>query len=244
MALGRAMFGFLGLFFIAGAILLIILTLLGGVTNTNPENIIFFLEANTGNIPGAPAVSRWTFWNVCAMDANQKSLCGPSHPDYPFDPPSHRTFNTTVNVPPEFVGSNHYFLTSRFMFPFIIIGLFFAVLALFMGLLALCTRIGGVISAIFAWISFVFQTITTCLMTAVYVQGRNNFNRNGQRAHLGAKAFAFMWTALTCLFLGSIFYLVAGLVGRKREGYIGREQRRRGFFKNERSASTHEHSES
>ena len=97
------MSGLVALFFLAGAILLIFLVLLGGATNHHPENIIYFLQANTGNIPGAPAVSRWTFWNVCAV-GNGKNLCGPSHPDYPFDPPSHRTFNTTTNVPPEFIG--------------------------------------------------------------------------------------------------------------------------------------------
>lgn len=96
--------GFLGMFFMAGALLLIFLTLLGGVTNTHPLNIIYFLQARTNTIPGAPAVSRWTFWNICRVDERGKSRCGPSHVDFPFDPPSHRNFNTTVNVPREFIG--------------------------------------------------------------------------------------------------------------------------------------------
>jgi hypothetical protein len=96
--------GFLGLFFMAGSILLIFLTLLGGARNSTPLNEIYFLQADTGNIPGAPPVSRWTFWNVCSVNSNGKSVCGTSHPDYPFDPPSHRTFNTTVNVPHQFIG--------------------------------------------------------------------------------------------------------------------------------------------
>lgn len=98
------MLGFLGLFFVAGSIVMVFLTFLGGSTNKHPEDIIFFLEANTGNIPGAPAVSRWTFWNICAIDDNLKNMCGSSHPAFPFDPPSPRNFNTTVNVPPEFIG--------------------------------------------------------------------------------------------------------------------------------------------
>lgn len=53
------------------------------------------------------------------------------------------------------------------MFPFMIIGLFFAVLSLFSGLLALCTRIGSFISGLLAWLALTFQTITTCLMTYV-----------------------------------------------------------------------------
>lgn len=99
-----ATLGFLGLFFMASAILLIFLTLLGGARNTTPLNEIYFLQADTGNIPNAPSTSRWTFWNVCSVTANGKNDCGTSHPDFPLDPPSHRNFDTTVNVPPEFVG--------------------------------------------------------------------------------------------------------------------------------------------
>jgi hypothetical protein len=56
---------------------------------------------------------------------------------------------------------------SRFMFPFIIIGLFFTVLSLFTGLLAMCTRIAGYLSGFLAWLGLTFQVITTCLMTYV-----------------------------------------------------------------------------
>lgn len=53
------------------------------------------------------------------------------------------------------------------MFPFLIIGLFFAVISLFTGLLAMCTRIGSYISGFLAWLALTFQVITTCLMTYV-----------------------------------------------------------------------------
>lgn len=96
--------GFLGLFFMAGAILLIFLTLLGGVRNSNPLNQIYFLQADTSNIPGAPSTSRWTFWQICGVLHNGRSHCGSSHPDFPFDPPNSDNFNTTTNVPASFVG--------------------------------------------------------------------------------------------------------------------------------------------
>lgn len=98
-----ASLGFLGLFFMAGSILLIFLTLLAGSRNTTPLNQIYFLQADTGNIPGAPPLSRWTFWNLCGV-TDGKNDCGKSHPDFPFDPPSHRNFDTTDNVPQEFIG--------------------------------------------------------------------------------------------------------------------------------------------
>jgi hypothetical protein len=96
--------GFLGLFFMASAILLIFLTLLGGARNSTPLNEVYFLQADTGNIPGAPTVSRWTFWNVCSVAANGRSVCGSSHPDFPFDPPRDNNFGTTTNVPHQFIG--------------------------------------------------------------------------------------------------------------------------------------------
>lgn len=87
--------------------------------------------------------------------------------------------------------------------------------------------------------------INNSINSGVYVQGRNNFERNGQVSHLGAKAFGLMWASLPCLFLSSLFYCLAGIIGRRRDsGYSGREQRRRGFFTSDRrSTSVHEHSE-
>jgi hypothetical protein len=96
--------GFLGLFFTAGALLLMFLTLLGGARNSRPLNEIFFLQVDTSNIPGAPSLSRWTFWEICAVSANGKNQCGSSYPDFPFDPPSRRNFGTTENIPSAFIG--------------------------------------------------------------------------------------------------------------------------------------------
>ncbi|RAK77178.1 SUR7/PalI family protein [Aspergillus fijiensis CBS 313.89] len=238
MVLSRVALGFLGLFFTAGALLLMFLTLLGGATNTRPLNEIYFLQVDTSNIPGAPSLSRWTFWQLCAV-VNGKSQCGSSHPDYPFDPPSSRNFDTTTNIPAAFIGTNHYFLTSRFSFPFLLIALFFGVISLLTGFLAMCTRIGSYLSSLMAWIALIFQIISTCLITAVYVQGRNKFNANNQTARLGVKAFAFMWTAVACLFLACLAYCMGGATGRKDRGrgYSGREHRRKGFFSSARSNS-------
>lgn len=102
MSIGATL-GFTGLFFMAASILLIFLTLLGGANNSNPLNKIYFMEAETGNIPGAPPLSRWTFWNLCGV-SNGNNACGDTHADFPLDPPSHRNFNTTQNVPHQFIG--------------------------------------------------------------------------------------------------------------------------------------------
>lgn len=237
MTLARASLGFLGMFFMAGAILLMFLTLLGGATNTNPLDIIYFLEAHTGNIPGAPEVSRWTFWNLCRVNGDGKSVCGTSHPDYPFDPAGRTNFDTTVNVPEAFIGTRHFFLTSRFVFPWLLIALFFAVCSLFTGVLSLCTRIGSYVSSVLGWIALFFQILSTTMMTAVFVQGRNHFHHNGQSAKLGAKAFAFMWTALFCICLSCVLYCVGGAVSRKRNDSERQPSEERAFFRHKRSVN-------
>lgn len=97
-------FGFVALILTAGACLLIFLTILGGVNNHQPLNEIYFLEADTSKIPGAPATSRWTMWNLCSVDSNGHNNCSDVHPDYPLDPSAPSNLNTTINVPSQFIG--------------------------------------------------------------------------------------------------------------------------------------------
>ncbi len=49
--------------------------------------------------------------------------------------------------------------------------------------------------------------------------GRDNFRSNNQPATVGVKAFAFMWTAVACLFLSTVLFCVGGSVGRKDSTY-------------------------
>lgn len=95
--------GLLGLFFTAGACLLIFLTLLAGTRNVSPLDNIYFMQTDTSNIPGAPDTSRWTFWNVCGVK-NGRNDCGKVHPDFPFDPPGGSNFDTEQNIPKAFIG--------------------------------------------------------------------------------------------------------------------------------------------
>ncbi|KAA6408343.1 MAG: Actin cortical patch Sur7 [Lasallia pustulata] len=230
---------------IAGACLLIFFTLLAGAVDHNPTNRIYFLQAATSKIPGAPALSRWTFWNTCSVNSAGRNVCGKVHPAYPLDPPSGRNFGTTNGVPSQFVGTRQYFYLTRFMFPFVLIALFFAILSLFLGLFALCSRIGSFLSSMLCSLALFFQSLTAALMTAAYVKGRNNFRSNGQAASLGRYAFGFMWAAVACLFLATLLFCVAGVASRKsgaaaatttgktkRGGYFGRKNtaRSRGSF--------------
>ncbi|KAK2808983.1 hypothetical protein FQN50_004257 [Emmonsiellopsis sp. PD_5] len=113
------------------------------------------------------------------------------------------------------------------MFAFMLIGLFFVFLSLMTGLLALCTSIGGWISAFLATIGLILQIVTTALMTAGYVRGKNAFSSNGQPAKVGAKAFAWMWTSVFLLFVASVLYCVSGVSGtpKRRTGNTGGRKR-------------------
>lgn len=145
--------------------------LLAGAVDGFPVNRWYFLQADTSNIPGAPALSRWTYWNVCGVEG-ARTVCGDEnysnvHPAFPFNPPGRKNFDTEVNVPPAFINTDYYFLMTRFMFAFMLIALFFGVCALFTGLLALCTRIGAYLSGLLTMIAAFFQAIQVALMTYV-----------------------------------------------------------------------------
>lgn len=225
----RPLMALAALFFTAGAIVLIFFTLLPGAVNNPTMTDIYFLRADTSGIQGAPPVSQWTLWNVCdgSGDGRNKD-CGPVKPAYPFDPP--RNFNTEEGVPEQFLGTRQYFYLTRFMFAFILIGLFFAALSLLMGLGATCWRLGGALSGLIASFALFWQAAASALMTAAYVKGRDNFRRSDQTASLGQKAFGFMWAATACLFLATVLYFAILGTGKKdtthssKGGLFGRKK--------------------
>ncbi|KAL9010440.1 MAG: hypothetical protein Q9173_004622 [Seirophora scorigena] len=209
----RPALAFVSLILIAGAILLILFTLLGGAVGGNPVNQFYFLEADTSGLGNAAANSRWTFWNACGVVDGRN--------DCPGARPAGRKF----------------YLESRFAFAFVLIGLFFAVCALFLGLIALCSRIGSFLSSATCSVALFFQTLTAALLTAAYVQGRNTFRSSGRTASLGRYNFGFMWAAVACLFLSTLLLCVGGVTGKKDKTYTSRTGGR-GFFGGGRKRST------
>ncbi|KAK2767377.1 hypothetical protein FQN54_003533 [Arachnomyces sp. PD_36] len=236
MAVARPILALLSILLLGGSSLLIFLLFLGGATNTTPLNQIYFLQADTGNIPGAPSVSRWTFYNLCSVNDKGRNVCGGHTPAFPLDPPSHWNFDTKENIPKDFLGTSKYFYLTRFMFAFGLIGLLFSLLGFFLGVGALISRVGSYMASFFTIISCFFLTISACLMTGAYVKGRDSFNDNGQTAKLGVKAFAFMWTSVALLFLGSVFYCAGGAITPRGERRSS-DQETRGLFGKKRSKS-------
>ncbi|KAF2735139.1 SUR7-domain-containing protein [Polyplosphaeria fusca] len=196
---------------LAGGVLLQFLTILSGAVHGSLEDQFYFLEASgIDNIPGARNPSRWTFFAICGVNADngRNANCGSVVPALPFDPP--RNFGTDTNIPQQFIGTHEYYYLSRFMFAFYLIALFFSVIALFTGLLAVCSRLGGYLSGLNTAIALFFQTLAAALMTAWTVKGRNAFLSNNQSAKLGVKLYGFTWAAMACFLISTVLFCCGG----------------------------------
>ncbi|EXJ63731.1 hypothetical protein A1O7_00066 [Cladophialophora yegresii CBS 114405] len=239
MASRNSLFGLVSLILLAAGLLFMFFILLAGAIDANPVNRFYILQADTARIPGAPPVSRWSYWNVCGV-RNGRTFCGDQdysniHPAFPLDPSSRRTFDTRVGVPRNFFQHHaYYFYLTRIMFAFMLMALFFAVLGLFTGLLALCTRLGSYLSSLMTMIAMIFQAVNASLMTAAYIKGRNNFRNNGQRSDIGKYAFGFEWAAFACFLICTILFCMGGTSRRDSS-----PSKRKGFgFGGKRSRST------
>jgi len=165
-------------------------------------------------------------------------------------------------------STHKYYYETRFMFAFVFISLFFAACSLILGLLALCSKIVSFLDSALVSVALFFQTMTAALMTyvsppfplsspikpspltlpsnnsAAYVQGRNNFRKNGLTASLGKYNFGFMWAAVACYFLAMVLLCAGGAASGSRTksggggGRFGRKksQRDRGSFINKETA--------
>lgn len=233
----RGIFSLLSLILVAGGLLLSLFMFLAGGIDSNPINKFYFLQADTSNIPGAPQLARWTFWNICE-GASGRNVCGNTGYGQvalarPFQPPASSNFDTTTNIPGQFIGNRTYYYLSKTFFAFSLVSTFFAALALLTGVLALCTRLGAYFSGLLTGLAAFFQALTAALMTSAFVMGRNAFRSNGQAATIGQYAFGFEWAAFACWFLASIFFCMGG--SSKKDTYGSSKG---GFFKGRRSAST------
>lgn len=86
---------------LAGGLVMLFLIILAGARNASPLNQIWFLEADTHAIPGAPALSHWTLYNACPVDGDGLNNCGPASAAYPFQPQTN--FGSDKNVPTPFI---------------------------------------------------------------------------------------------------------------------------------------------
>ncbi|EPS36844.1 hypothetical protein H072_9587 [Dactylellina haptotyla CBS 200.50] len=248
---GNTLFAFLSLILTAGGCVMMFFVLLGGTREDwVPLNKVYFLWADTSNIPGAPDISQWTLWNVCeSSDGNvygDAVNCGPVHAAYPFLP--QQNFGTTRNVPANFLNNHRtYYYLSRFAFAFYLISIFFMIASMLTGILALCSRLGSALSAVAAGWALFCVTTTASLMTAVFVLGRGTFHDAGLNAGVGYYAFGFTWGALGCMLAATVLYCLGFTAARRhrhRERALDAEKRggsRLPFFRRHSPAGESEH---
>jgi hypothetical protein len=237
--MARPFLALISLLLLAAAIVLEFFVILSGGVNSSPEDKVYFLQADTQGIPNARSPSRWTYWAICGADdfGGRNTNCGSAVPALPFSPTHPSNFDTTSGIPPQFIGTKHYYYLSRFAWVFYLIALLFSATALFTGLLALCTRFGAYLSGLTTFLAFFWQALASSLMTAWTVQGRNAFRKNGHRADLGKYAYGFSWGAVAVLFISTLAFCMAGS-GRKSTTtttHYNTSTRRRGFFRRHRS---------
>jgi hypothetical protein len=213
----RPILAILSLVLLAGGILLQFFIILSGTVHTTPINQVYFLEASTNGIPNVRNPTRWTYFALCGADSHDHNVhCGAPVPALPFSPPDDSNFDTTKGVPKDFVGTDYYFLMSRFAWVFYLMALVFASFGLLTGLVAMCSRIGGFLSGMVVICALFWQTLAAALMTAWVVNARDVWKSANQHTKIGVMAMAFTWTSVACFFLSTVLFCIGGATGRDR----------------------------
>ncbi|KAG7660825.1 SUR7 [[Candida] subhashii] len=194
----RVIHTFFNLFFLAGAILLLILTVLSGSINSGTFRTFYWLRADTADIPNAPAdTSVWTFWGVCDQHNFNNCLLGPAYPISPVD-----NFNTDTNIPAKFIDNRDtFYFLSRFSFAFCLLALGFAGLAFIIDLLGFCFEAIDKVVVFLITIALFFQAGFAALQTSVVVLARSAFKDGNRSAKVGPSLMGFVWATFACLFI-------------------------------------------
>jgi len=248
-AAARGSLGSVSMILIGASILFMFFVILGGVTHHTPLRKTYFLKADTSGIPGARPISQWTYFYVCG---DNNANCGSPVPALPV---GYAWLGGSSQAPHGLVGSHgkhttsfHYYYLWRFGWVFYLLGLLTTVCAFFASLIAPCSRLASGISGILVLNALFWFSFAAAMMTAEFVQMRNEFHHQGRMAKLGRYAFGFTWAAWACLFLATIFLFTgvgqkshkeqknAQTDGNRRGGYFrrgGKRSSRGSFIDNE-----------
>ena len=166
MASSRPILAAVAIIILAGGVLLDLLVILSGVSTHTPLSKVYFLQASTGGISGAPNPARWTYFAICGATSSggSNAHCGKVGAAIPFDPIAN--FGTKNNVPEEFIKhAKTYYYLSRVAWAFFLIALFFAAVALLMSLLALCSRLAAKFTRLITIMALGSQAVAAAIMT-------------------------------------------------------------------------------
>ncbi len=197
----------------SGALVMLLLTTLAGVRDSNPLNRIFFLSASTG-VSGSPSgYSHWTLWNLCGATSGGHNFgCGSNVAAYGFNPRSQ-----LPAIPIGYSQPGDQFITSRVFFAFMLIALSFVFLTMLASLVGFLGRLGAFIGSLVSLMALASTTVAAVLMTVVYVRGQNAFRRSGVDAHVGVKAFALVWTSMFLMLLTFLIFTAGCAIKDKKK---------------------------
>ncbi|KFZ18231.1 hypothetical protein V502_04199 [Pseudogymnoascus sp. VKM F-4520 (FW-2644)] len=160
----RGLLGAVSWILLAGALVMMWLVVLAGVTRHTPLNKIYFLRADTSGIGDARPISQWTFWYVCGSNNDN---CGSPVPALPI---GYAWRGNSAGAPSALVGSHghdttskYYYYMWRFGWVFWFIAFVFANFALLSGLLS-CIRVIAGATGLLALAATFWLTLAACLM--------------------------------------------------------------------------------
>ncbi|KAH3675933.1 hypothetical protein WICMUC_002229 [Wickerhamomyces mucosus] len=203
-----------------GAGLLLFFNILCGASTDSVLGKWYWLQAETGSIPGAHATTRWTFYNNCGVENNRNVDCSSSSAAYGVSP--ELNFGTTQGVPPGISRRGVIYNLTRAGWVFLLLGLLFTLLTLLPVLLSLCLPSLNWLTACsgaFSVVALIFIALSASLLTAGYVKARDAFENNGNRSNIGQTMFGFIWASVALLFISVLMNFI-GLctsVARKRK---------------------------
>lgn len=212
--------------FLGGAIIMMMLVILSGMSDVAPLDRIYFLKAETRGITGARSITQWTFLRICGDDNEN---CGPARAAPPF---GYAWDSNPRNAPDDLVGSrgggttsDFFFLAWRFGWVFYLIGLFFTACAFVSGFFSCIGRLGAKIAGLTSIVALLFYTIAVSLMTAEFVKARDVFHEDDRDAEIGKYAFGLSWGAFGAIFVAIVLFCIGGRADKSGDYSSPRRER-------------------
>lgn len=190
----KLVFQLITLVFFAGNVLLLILIIISGTTQSYPINRYYWVEGDTSGIPNAADVTRWTFWGACGV-TDDRTVCSESlAPAYPISPVDN--FHTHDNVPHRFISERDaFYYLSRFAFCFFWIALAFVGISFILYILTWLSSV--LLQVVFILMAFgcVFNVVAVILQTAVAAMAKSAFHGDNRHAKMGASLMGIAWAS-------------------------------------------------
>lgn len=224
---------FINLFFLAGAILVLVFIILSGSANATPFKKFYWVRADTSGIPGAFDTSAWTFWGVCLASDRSDCQLAPAFPLSPVD-----NFGTETGVPQDFIDNKKtYFYLSRFSFAFALVALGFAGFAFIVDILGFFFTSIDKVVVILVSLALFFVAGFAAFQTAVVVLARNAFKSSNLSTKIGTDLLALTWTAVVTILIVLINSVAATVVASYKD-YVETIQPSSGAVGNDQSLFT------